>query len=129
MHPFHEHVAHHGYERPAFARFVAQIDFDRCQLHVADLDVAHEDILDEATAHGIRLQAQTALELGAVETALLCENVSRAARDFAPDRDAAVTGLHLTTADDDVFDRNIQAPAVRIASRLQGDAIVAGVED
>ena len=62
-HALDEDVAHLGDERAGVARLVAQVDLDRGELHVADLDVAHEDVLDDAAAQRVGLEAQRALEL------------------------------------------------------------------
>src|SRR5262249_733015 len=79
-------------------------------------------------ALGVRLEAEHAIEPGAVHAAALDEDVSRAARDLAADDDAAVAVLHLAVAHDDVLDRRVDAAAVGVSSRLERDAVVAGVE-
>src|SRR5262249_57713521 len=90
--------------------------------------VAEGDGLDRPAALGVRLEAEHAIEPGAVHSAALDEDVSRAARDLAADDDAAVAVLHLAVAHDDVLDRRVDAAAVGVSSRLERDAVVAGVE-
>src|SRR5439155_18448628 len=126
-HPLHHHVADGGDVGSGF-RFVTQINLDGRQLNAADLNVADEYILHDAAAHGIRFHPQPAFQLRAVEFAPFCINVSSAAGDLAADGDAPVAGFHLTSPNDHVLDRNVDAAAVSVASGFQRDAIVASVE-
>src|SRR5262245_918798 len=95
----------------------------------ADLDVAHEDILDHAAALGVRFEAQRAVEVRAVHIAVFDEDVAHAARNLAAHHDSAVAVLHHAISDDDIFGRRGDAAPVVVPARFDGDAIVAGVED
>src|SRR5947208_2297298 len=50
------------------------------------------------------------------------------ARDLAADRDAAVAVLHRAIPDDDIFNRDADAPPVIVTAGFQSDAIIAGIE-
>src|SRR5271155_1526645 len=64
----------------------------------------------------------------AVHAAILHQHVTNVARRFAANGDAAVPVLHDTIADDNVLAGNGHAAPVTVASALDGDAVVAGVE-
>ena len=80
-------------------------------------------------AHGVALEAERAVEVGAVHGAIFDEDVAAAAGDFATDDHAAVAVFHGAAAHDDVFRGHVDAAAVAVAAGFDRDAIVAGVED
>src|SRR5207248_1749020 len=97
--------------------------------HLPHLHVAHVDMLDDAAAHRIVLEAQHTVQIRAVHAALLREHVADSTGAFAAEGHAAVPILHLTVLHHDVFAGCVQPTPVGIASALDGDAVVAGVED
>src|SRR6185369_10636793 len=100
-----------------------EVDVHRGAGHGARLDVAHVDVLDHASAHGVGLDAEYAVEIGAVHFAVLGEHVADVARTFAAQRDAAVPVLHGALLHDDVFRGRVQPPPIAVAAGLDGDAI------
>ncbi|KAK0349003.1 hypothetical protein LTR94_034939, partial [Friedmanniomyces endolithicus] len=56
------------------------------------------------------------------------EDIAHAAGQLAADGNAGMAILHQAMADDDILTGLAQSPPVRIARRLDGDAIVARVE-
>src|ERR1017187_10222276 len=124
----HFDVAHYRSERPLGAFLVGEIDFDGRGRHLSALHVAHVDVLDYAAAHGVVLEAQNAVQVRTVHPAILGKHVADVARAFAAHGDAAVAVLHGAVLHDEVLAGRVQAAAIGIASALDGDAIVAGIE-
>src|SRR5215213_5823828 len=122
-------VAHDGLVGAFVAGVVEQVNRENGFGDAADLDVAHEDVFEDAAADGVRLEAQRAVEVRAVHLAVLDEDVAAVARNLAADDDAAVAVLHRAVADDDVLRRDADPAAVVVAARLDGDAVVSRVED
>ncbi len=85
------------------ALLVDQIDFEHGLVALAHLDVAHEDVLDDAAAARVGLDADHAVKLGRVHDAVLDKEVLESARDLAAHDDAAVAVLHAAVAHDDVL--------------------------
>src|SRR5438045_7407785 len=63
-----------------------------------------------------------------VHLAIPHEDIAHAAGYFAADTDAAMTVLHTATLNDDVLRRLADTPAIAIAARFDGDAIVPSIE-
>ena len=82
-----------------------------------------------AAALGVGLEAQGAIEVGTVHLAVLDEDIAAIAGDLAPDDHAAVAVLHRAAADDKVLRGDGHATPVVVAAGLDGDAVVARVED
>src|SRR5947209_13297737 len=122
-------VTHHGLVRAVRPRLVHEVYRQYRLGDPAHFDVAHKDVLDRATAPRVRLEAQRAVEVRTVHAAVLDEDVAAAAGNLAPHDDAAVPVLHRAAADDDIFGGDADAPTVVVAARLDGDAVVARVED
>ena len=87
------------------------------------------EILEQAAAQRVVLEAQRIVEVGAVHHALLGEDPPRPARNLRADRHAAMAVLHPASLNDDVLRRHLHAPAVGVASGLDRDAVVARVEE
>ena len=96
--------------------------------HLPDSHLPHVHVLDEPTAHGIRLQAQRAVQVRAVHPAVLGEDVPHPARHLAADGHSAVPVLHRAAAHDHVLGGLVQPPSVAVAPALDRDAVVARVE-
>src|SRR5437764_1232219 len=128
LHVLHDHVADDGREAAALALLVVEVNGDDGIGHLADLDVAHVDVFEQAAARGVVLEAQRAVKVGAVHVAVFGEEVSDAAGDFAADGDAAVPVLHAAALNDYVLRRTIDSTTGGVAARLDGDAVVACVE-
>src|SRR6188474_791946 len=90
--------------------------------HLAHGHVAHVDVLDDAAADRVGLEAERPVEPGAVHAAALDEDVAGAARHLAADDDAAMAIFHLTVADDHILDWRRHPPAVVVPAGLEGDA-------
>src|SRR5215213_10332754 len=124
----HGEVADDGRELALLTLLVVEVHGQDGVGDLAHGDVAEVDVFEEPAAHGVVLEAQRVVEIRAVHRAVLGEEEADAARDFAADGDAAVAVLHPAAADDDVLRRDVQASAVGVAARLDGDAVVACVE-
>src|SRR6266498_1066365 len=68
------------------------------------------------------------IEILTVQAAVFCKHVPDTARNFAADSDSSVAVFHTATLNDHVLRRCIEAASIGISSRLDRDAIVAGVE-
>ena len=97
-----------------------------------DLGVAQIDVLHSAAALCIGLEAQGVVQSGAVEGVVVCEQVLDAAAHLAAAGDAAVAVCEGVVADDEVLGGMTsfaQLTAIAVAAGLDGDAVVAGVEE
>ena len=108
---------------------VVEVDLHHGLGALAHLDIAHVDIFDDTATAGVGFDAEHAVEVWRVHHAVVRVDVLAATRDFRADDDTAVAVLHLTVADDDVLRRHVTLAAVAVASALDGDAVVAGVEE
>ena len=99
----HDDVAHDGRERAGVDPRIDEVNGQHLFPDAADLDVAHEDVLDGAAALGVGFQAQGAVQVRAVHFAILGKNIAHAAGNFAAHHHAAVAVLHHAAAHDDVF--------------------------
>src|ERR1051325_6517963 len=127
-HIFHADVAHDGSEAALLPFLVIEINGDDSVGDLAHHDIPHVDVFEQAAAHGVVLKTQSAVEVGAVHTTVLREDVADAARNLAPDSDAAVPVLHPATLNDDVLGGDVDAPPVRVPPALDRYAVVARVE-
>src|SRR5262249_39111666 len=107
---------------------IVEVDVDRGARHLPDLHIAHVHVLDHAAADGVGLEAQHAIQVGAVHGAFLGEYVADIARALTPHRYAAVPVFHGAVAHHDVLAGRVQTAPVRVAAALDRDAIVARVE-
>ena len=132
----HVDVAHCWIESALgdFFRFVVKVDFQHGFGALANLDVAHVNVFYHSSACRIGLYSQYAVKVGAVHLAVLNEHVVAASRYFRADYNAAVAVLHHAVAHYDVLAgqsgvASLAALApVLVASALDGDAVVAGIE-
>ena len=124
------HVAHGGQVATAadFVVLIVEVDFQHRLATLSHLDVAGIDILDDTAAAGVGLDAHHAVETGAVHLVVLGKHVAASARDFTADDHTSVSVLHLAVAYDDVLAGFVPESSVHVASALDGDAVVAGVE-
>ena len=86
------------------------------------------DILYQAAPTGIGLDAHHALQLRRVHHTVVGKDATASAADLAAYDDAAMSVLHLAVAYDDVLAGALPEAAVIVASALDGDAVIAGVE-
>ena len=130
-HLLHVHVPHRGVESAAahLLRVVVQVDAHHRLTAFAHLHFPHVDVLYHAATARVALDAQHAVQVGRVHLAVLHVHVAASARYFRAYHHAAVAVLHLAVAHDDVLAGDVPFPAVHVASALDGDAVVAGVED
>lgn len=93
---------------------------------VADVrgDVPHVQVLEIAAPVEVRLEIDSVP--AAVDFAVFDEDIPHAARHFASDGDGPAG--EVTAPDDHVFGRLTDPPAVLVAARLDGDAVVPHVE-
>ena len=97
-----------------------------------DLGVAQIDVLHSAAALCVGLEAQGVVQSGAIEGVVVCEQVLDAAAHLAAAGDTAVAVCEGVVADDEVLGRMTgfaQLTAIAVAAGLDGDAVVAGVEE
>src|SRR4029077_11851659 len=111
---------------PFIAGIVIEIDLKYRARHLADIDIAEEDVLDGSAAQGIGLEAKSLVEPGAGETAVFNVDIAHASGHFAADGDAAVAIFHFAVADDHVFGGFGELASVAVTAGFDGDAVVAG---
>lgn len=130
-HVLQVYVADDGWEAAValLAVFVLQVDAEHGFAALAYGDIAHKYVLYDSAAAGAGLDADDAIQVGAVHLAVLHVQVVVAAGDFAADNYAAVTVLHEAVAHDDVLTGGVPFAPVGITTRLDGDAVVTGIED
>ena len=132
----HVHVLNGGIEATAahFLRLIVGVDFQHGLLALSHFHVPEIDVLDDAAAARVGLDAQHAVQVRRVHLAIFYKHVLAAARYFGADDHAAVPVFHHAVAHDDVLRRTAGiAPggtraAVGVAAALDGYAVVAGVE-
>ena len=136
-HVLHRHVTNGGVESATahLARLVVGVDFQYSLLALSYGDVAHVDVLDDATATGVGLDAQHTVQRGRVHLAVLDIHILTATADFRSDDHATVSVLHLTATDDNILRGGASELAlatlatVVVTARFDGDAVVARVEE
>ena len=132
----HRDVANGGIETTTanLARFIVGVELEHSLTALPDGNVAHVDILNDATAARVGLDAKHAVQGRRVHLAVLSIDILTATADFRTDDHTAVTIVKLTVADDDVLRRctgkaSLTAfTSVVVTSALDGDAVVARVE-
>ena len=112
-----------------FALLVYEIDFEDGFLALAYLYVAYEDVFDDTAAAGVGLDAYDAIEEGRVHDAVFYEEVFESAGDFTAHDYTTVAVLHAAVAHDDVLGGYAPCASVAVASALDGNAVVACVEE
>src|SRR6266496_142003 len=117
-----------GVEAVAGAFLVVEVDRDDGRGHRADGEVAGVDVVDEAAAHGVRLEAHGGVQVGAGEAEVPGVDVPDAAGHLAADGHPAVAGGEVAVLDQDPFAGHVHPAAVGVAAGLDRDAVVAGVE-
>ncbi len=129
-HVFHRHVAHQRIEasKASLTGLIVEVDLQHSLTALSYLDVAHVDVLNDAASAIVGLDAQYALEIGRVHHAILGEDILTASGNLRSDDHGPMSVLHLAVADDDISGGFLPKTAVVVASALDGDAVVTGVE-
>src|SRR5262249_19552750 len=96
-------IADHRSKLPGFSFFVEEIDREPGQGNFSDLDVPHVNVLQEAAAHGVVLDADRVIQVRTVHLAIFSVHVANAAGNLATDGNASVPVLHAATLDNDVL--------------------------
>src|SRR5580658_6349827 len=121
-------VTYHRIVLPRLALLVIEIDHYGF-LHLADHGVTDVNVLHHAAANGVGLDADAALQVGAAHHVVVGKYIAHTTGNFASHDDTAMARLHLTIANDDVLGRHTQPPSVIVAAGLDGDAVIAGIEN
>ena len=108
---------------------VVEVDLQNALLAYTYLDIAHVDVLDDATTARVGLDAEYALQFRRVHHAVVSIDILTTTGDLGTNHHTAMTILHLAVADDDVLRWHVALTAVTVTSALDGDTIVAGVEE
>ena len=108
---------------------VVEVDLQNALLAYTYLDIAHVDVLDDATTTRVGLDAEYALQFGRVHHAVVGIDILTTAGDFGANHYTTMTILHLAVADDDVLRGHVALTAVAVAPALDGNAVVASVEE
>ena len=124
----HGHIASHRLIGASGTFLIEEIDLQYRVLYLANLDMAHENVLQYAAADGVGFQAQGAHQVGAAHFAVFHEHVAAAAGNFAADGGAGVAVPHGAIANDEVHRGNAHPAAVVVAAGFDCDAVIAGVE-
>ena len=128
---FHIHLRY-AWFKTAIANLlwlVIEVDLYDSFLTLPHSDVAHVDVLDDTTAAVVGLDAQDAVEVRRVHFAIFGIYILASARDFTSDNHTAMSIFHLTVADDDVFGRLVPETTIIVASALDGNTVITGMED
>ena len=136
-HILHRHIADGGVEATAahLTGLVVGIDFQHGLLALANGDVTHVDVLNDAATARVGLDAQHTVQVGRVHLAVLGIDILAATADLRADDHSAVTVLHLAVADDDVLGGGTGEAAlatlttVVVAAALDGDTVVTRIEE
>ena len=128
---FHIDIAHRGVVAAAadLIMLVVEVDLQYTLLADAHLHILHVDVLNDAATTGVGLDAQYTLQLGGVHHTVVGIDILTATTDLAANHHATVTILHLTVADDNVLRRHITLTSITVTAALDGDAVIAGVEE
>lgn len=111
-----------------FPVLVLQVDAQYGFAALSYGDVAYKYVLDDSATACTGLDTDNTVQVGAVHAAVLHVQVAVSAGDFAADDYAPVAVLHEAVAHDDVFAGDVPFTAVGVASRFDGDAVVACIE-
>ena len=124
-------VAHCGKEAAAanLVMFIIEVDFQYRFSALSHLDVAGIDVLYDTATASVGLDSYYAVQIRAVHHVVFSEHVTASSRDLTANDDASVPVLHLAVADDDVLTGLVPQTAVVVASALDGDTVVTGVEE
>ena len=85
-------------------------------------------MLQQPATHYIVLYTQRVIEIRTVKLTFFSKQIAHAAGDLAADGDPAVTVFHPATLHDDVLAGCVQPPPIGVASGLDRDTVVPGVE-
>ena len=101
----HIDIAHGGIVTTTadFVVLVVKIDFQNRLLADTHLHIFHIDILNDATATGIGLDAQHTLQFWGVHDTVMGKDILTTTTDLRTNHHTTMTILHLTIADDDVL--------------------------
>ena len=129
-HVLHINLAHTRFETTVayLLRLVVEVDFQDSLLALSHGDVAHVDVLDDTATAVVGLDAEDAFEVRRVHHAVFSKDILATTGDFTSDDHAAMTVLHLAMADDDVAGRLVPEATIIVATALDGDAVVTGME-
>jgi len=89
-----------------------------------DRAIANVDVLDKTAARHAGFQSHGNIQIRAVKTAILGKDIFHAAGDFTTHRDAAVAVLENAIPNHEVPAGDVDAAAVNVPSRLDGDSII-----
>src|SRR5687768_14414282 len=87
-------------------------------------DILHEDILDDATATGTRLQPEDPVQVGTAHFAIDGIDIPGAPGYFTAYHYTTVTVLHFAAFYDMVFRRPSYPPAILIPPGFDGNTII-----
>ena len=126
----HIDIAHRGIVAATadFIMLVVEVDFQYRLFADTHLHILHVDVLNDAPATGVGLDAQYTLQLRGVHHTVVGIDVFTTPADFGTDHHTAMPVLHLTVSDDDVLRGHVTLAAITIATALDGDAVVTGIE-
>ena len=133
----HGDVAYGGIESTTanLAWLVVSIDFQHRLATLTDGDVAHVDVLDDAATARVGLDAQHTVQRGRVHLAVLGIDILATTGNLGTDHHTTMAVVELAIADDDVLRRCAgktalaTLTAVVVASALDGNAVVASIEE
>ena len=108
--------------------FVVEVDFQHTLLADPHLNIFHVNILDDATATGVGLDAQHTLQFGRVHDTVVGVDILTASTDFTANDHTTVTILHLTVTDDDILRRHVTLTAITVSSALDGNTVITSIE-
>src|SRR6185437_5180958 len=129
MHALERYITQNRFIGSGGAGVVKKINREHSLGNSSYEDVAHEDVFDHATTPGVRLETQCPIEIGAIHAAIFDEDITTVSRDFTSYNHSAMSIFHGAAAHDYIFGRNMYASTVRVPPALNGDAVVARVED
>ncbi len=108
---------------------IVEVNFQHRLGALSHGDVACVDVFDHAAAASVGLYAYHSLKAGTVHLVVLGKHIAASAGNLTADNHTAVSILHLAVADDDVLARFVPQSSVVVSSALNGNAVVAGVEE
>ena len=110
-------------------RFIYKVYTQNSLAALSHLNISHIDAFCNASATGVCLYAKHAIEIGGVHLTIFCKDILHSCRNLRAHHNTSVSVFHSTSADDDILRRCSVASAVSITSRLDGNAVVTGMED
>ena len=124
------HIVHDRFETTIAYLFslVVEVDLHYRLLALTHDDVAHIDVLHLTATAVVGLDTQDALQVWRVHHAVFGIYVLAATRDLTSYHHTAMAVFHLAVADDDVLGRLVPETTVVVATALDSDAVVAGME-